>query len=107
MNQIRKAVRDYLRCGEVWALSSVKHEAALLDFVSFSHNDVRSVLLSSWLWTWATRNKHQRPDEWAARLSIVRGFARPECDGSLDRDTARRSAGLSAAARPALHLYRF
>src|SRR5688500_923975 len=30
-----------------------------------------------------------------------------ECDGSLDRDTTGRPVALSAAARPALHLFRF
>ena len=76
MSQLRKAVRDYLTMRRSLGFKLTKHEAALLDFVSFlaqrrcSHITVKMAL------AWATRNKNQRPDEWAARLSIVRGFAR-------------------------------
>ena len=76
MSQLRKAVRDYLTMRRSLGFKLTKHEAALLDFVSFlaqrrcSHITVKMAL------AWATRNKNQRPDEWAARLSLMRGFAR-------------------------------
>jgi integrase len=76
MNHIRKAVRDYLTMRRGLGFKLVKHEPALLDFTSFLAQRRSDRITVKLALDWATRNKHQRPDEWAARLSIVRGFAR-------------------------------
>jgi integrase len=76
MSQLRKAVRDYLTMRRSLGFKLMKHEAALLDFVSFLAQRRCSYITVKMALAWATRNKNQRPEEWAARLSIVRGFAR-------------------------------
>jgi len=76
MNQLQKAVRDYLTMRRGLGFKLVRHEAALREFVLFLARK-RSVRITVNLaLEWATQDANHEPYEWAARLSIVRGFAR-------------------------------
>src|SRR5260370_9887608 len=76
MKQLRKAVRDYLtrRRGLVFKLA--RHEAGLREFVLFLARKRSACITVNLALEWATQNANHQPYEWAARLSIVRGFAR-------------------------------
>ena len=63
----------------------VKRGAALLDFVCFLAQRRSDRITVSLALDWATRNKHQRPDESAAVEHCAGLRPAPECDGSLDR----------------------
>jgi integrase len=53
-----------------------KHERALQEFVSFLARKRSSSITVNLALEWATLNANHKPYDWAARLSIVRGFAR-------------------------------
>jgi hypothetical protein len=73
MNQLQKAVRDYLTMRRGLGFKLVRHEAALREFVLFLARK-RSVRITVNLaLEWATQDANHEPYEWAARLSIVRG----------------------------------
>src|SRR5260370_22244646 len=76
MKQLRKAVRDYLtrRRGLVFKLA--RHEAGLREFVLVLARKRSACITVNLALEWATQNANHQPYEWAARLSIVRGFAR-------------------------------
>ena len=76
MNPVAKAVRDYLALRRGLGFKLVRHEAGLQEFASFLARKRSSHITVALALEWATRNAHQKPAEWAARLSIVRGFAR-------------------------------
>jgi site-specific recombinase XerD len=57
-------------------LKLVRHEAELQEFVSFLWRKRSSRITVALALEWATRHARQNPAEWAARLSVVRGFAR-------------------------------
>src|ERR1700722_5581777 len=76
MNKLQKAVRDYLTMRRGLGFKLVRHEAALREFVLFLARK-RSVRITVNLaLEWATQDADHQPYEWAARLSVVRGFAR-------------------------------
>ena len=76
MNQFHKAVRDYLTMRRGLGFKLVKHEAGLHDFVSFLARKRSSRITINLALEWATQDANHKPYEWAARLSVVRGFAR-------------------------------
>jgi integrase len=76
MSQLRKAVRDYLTMRRGLGFKLVRHEAALQDFTLFLTQRRSSRITVNLALEWATQNANHKPYEWAARLSIVRGFAR-------------------------------
>lgn len=76
MKQLRKAVRDYLTMRRGLGFKLVKHETGLQDFVSFLARKRSPRITVHLALEWATQNANHKPYEWAARLSIVRGFAR-------------------------------
>ena len=76
MNQLRKAVRDYLTMRRGLGFKLAKHESGLQEFVSFLAQKRCSRITVNLALEWATLNPHHKPYDWAARLSIVRGFAR-------------------------------
>jgi integrase/recombinase XerD len=76
MNPLAKAVRDYLALRRGLGFKLVRHEAGLREFASFLARKRSSHITVAVALEWATRHAHQKPAEWAARLSIVRGFAR-------------------------------
>jgi integrase len=76
MKVLNKAIRDYLALRRGLGFKLVRHEAGLKEFACFMTRK-RSVHITVALaLEWATQHAHQQPTEWAARLSIVRGFAR-------------------------------
>lgn len=76
MNTLAKAVRDYLALRRGLGFKLVRHEAELQEFVSFLGRKRSSRITVALALEWATRHARQNPAEWAARLSVVRGFAR-------------------------------
>lgn len=76
MNRLRKAVRDYLVMRRGLGFKLVRHEAGLGEFVSFLARKRSARITVNLALEWATQNANHQPCEWAARLSIVRGFAR-------------------------------
>ena len=76
MNPLVKAVRDYLALRRGLGFKLVRHEAGLREFVSFLTRKRQSRITVALALEWATQHAAQQPSEWAARLSIVRGFAR-------------------------------
>jgi len=76
MNRLRKAVRDYLTMRRSLGFKLVRHEACLHEFVSFLARRSSPHITVKLALEWATQDSNHKPYEWAARLSIVRGFAR-------------------------------
>src|SRR5438105_1001854 len=76
MNPLAKAVRDYLALRRGLGFNLIRHEAGLLEFAAFLARKRSSPITVTLALEWAPRHAHQKPAEWAARLSIVRGFAR-------------------------------
>ena len=76
MNRLRKAVRDYLTMRRGLGCKLVRHEAGLREFVSFLARKRSARITVSLALEWATQDANHKPYEWAARLSVVRGFAR-------------------------------
>jgi integrase/recombinase XerD len=76
MNQLRKAVRDYLTMRRGLGFRLAKHEGGLREFVSFLARKRSSRITVNLALEWATLNPNHKPYDWTARLSIVRGFAR-------------------------------
>jgi len=54
----------------------VRHEAGLREFVSFLARKRSARITVNLALEWATQDANHKPYEWAARLSVVRGFAR-------------------------------
>jgi len=76
MNRLRKAVRDYLTMRRSLGFKLVRHEAGLHEFVSFLARRSSPHITVKLALEWATQDSNDKPYEWAARLSIVRGFTR-------------------------------
>jgi len=76
MKELRKSVRDYVKMRRGLGFKLVKHEAVLQEFVSFLERKRSPHITVTLALEWATQHTHHTPGEWAARLSIVRGFAR-------------------------------
>ena len=76
MNPLSQAVGDYLELRRGLGFKLVRHEAGLRDFVSFLDSKRRRRITTALALEWATQHADQQPAEWAARLSVVRGFAR-------------------------------
>jgi integrase/recombinase XerD len=76
MTTLREAVRQYLTLRR--DLGFKLHEAgkALPKFVTFLQRHHASVITCRLALDWAQRSTAVQPEEWARRLSIVRGFAR-------------------------------
>jgi integrase/recombinase XerD len=76
MKQLRKAVRDYLSMRRSLGFKLIRHEVALQEFLLFLARKHVSRITVTLALEWATQNTNHTPAEWAARLGIVRGFAR-------------------------------
>ena len=76
MTTLREAVRQYLRLRR--GLGFKLHEAgrALPKFVTFLQRHHASVITCQLALDWAQQSSTVQSEEWARRLSIVRGFAR-------------------------------
>jgi integrase len=76
MKTVREAVGDYLDLRRSLGFKLKKHQRLLEEFASFLEQQSASQITSRRALLWATRPKHIQPSEWAARLGVVRGFAR-------------------------------
>ncbi len=76
MKSLRQAVREYLDLRRGLGFKLKKHEGFLSEFVAFLAQHKASHITAELALQWATQHRHQQPAEWAARLSVVRGFAR-------------------------------
>jgi integrase/recombinase XerD len=75
MKTVREAVGDYLALRRGLGFKLKKHQRFLEEFASFLEQESTSQITSRLALLWATQPKHIQPAEWAARLSVVRGFA--------------------------------
>jgi integrase len=76
MKTVREAVGDYLVLRRSLGFKLKKHQRFLKEFASFLEQESTSQITSRLALLWATQPNHIQPAEWAARLSVVRGFAR-------------------------------
>lgn len=76
MKILRKAVQDYLALRRGLGFKLKKHQRFLDEFVSFLEQEGASRITSRLALLWATQPQHIQPAEWAARLGVVRVFAR-------------------------------
>lgn len=76
MTKLRKAIHDYLELRRSLGFKLEKHEVALQEFAAFLTRKHSARITTALALEWATRHADHQPYTWAARLSIVRGFAR-------------------------------
>ena len=76
MKQLRKGIRDYLMMRRGLGFKLAQHEAGLEEFASFLERKRSAHITVELALEWATLPAHHQPCQWAARLTIVRGFAR-------------------------------
>ena len=76
MKTLRQAVADYLALRRSLGFKLKDHERCLREFISFLKKEKSNYLSSRLALQFATQHQHQQPAQWAARLRVVRGFAR-------------------------------
>ena len=75
MKTLRRAIGDYLSMRRSLGFKLSRHEPCLREFVSFLKKRRTSRITTQLALQFATHHRHHQPAEWAARLSVVRGFA--------------------------------
>ena len=104
----RKAIRDYLAMRRGLGFKLVRHEVwADRSSSSFLARKRSShITVKPWRWSGRRSMRTSTPAEWAARLyRCARLRPSLECDGSVDRSSAARSAAVSAAAGSTILLF--
>jgi integrase/recombinase XerD len=76
MNPLKKAIQDYLALRRSLGFKLKKHSRFLEEFALFLEQAGEPQITTRLALQWATQPQHMQPAEWAARLSVVRGFAR-------------------------------
>src|ERR1019366_265706 len=76
MKTLKEAIRDYLALRRSLGFKLKKHSRLLEELASFLEQADAPRITSLLALQWATQPQHIQPAEWAARLSVVRGFAR-------------------------------
>jgi integrase/recombinase XerD len=76
MKALRQAVRDYLALRRSLGFKLKDHEPCLWKFISFLKKKRSARISIPLALQFATQHQHQQPAQWAARLRVVRGFAR-------------------------------
>jgi integrase/recombinase XerD len=76
MKTFREAIQDYLILRRSLGFKLKKHSRMLEEFASFLQQTGALRITSQLALQWATEPQHMQPVEWAARLSVARGFAR-------------------------------
>lgn len=76
MKTFREAIQDYLTLRRGLGFKLKKHSRMLEEFVSFLEHAGALRITSRLTVQWATEPQHIQSAEWAARLSVARGFAR-------------------------------
>jgi integrase/recombinase XerD len=94
VNGIRHAIDDYLALRRALGYKLEDHEWLLADFASFMEDHEATTVTVQLALAWATLPEEVLPSWWAARLRVVRGFARHL--KAFDSDTEVPPAGLLA-----------
>jgi len=76
MKTFREAIQGYLTLRRGLGFKLKKHSRMLEEFASFLEQKGALRITSRLALQWATEPQHIQPAEWAARLSVARGFAR-------------------------------
>jgi integrase len=76
MNNLQKAVKDYIEMRRALGYKLRRAAPLLKNFVSFLEQQGSSFITIPLALQWARNNPEVRPAEWAQRLTIVRCFAR-------------------------------
>jgi integrase/recombinase XerD len=76
MKTLRQAVGDYLALRRSLGFKLKEHERCLRELLSFLKKNGSTRLTIRMALQFATQHQHQQPAQWAARLRVVRGFAR-------------------------------
>ena len=76
MKTLQEAIQDYLVLRRGLGFKLKKHPRFLEDFASFLDQAGALRITTRLALQWATKPQHLQQVEWAARLSVVRGFAR-------------------------------
>lgn len=76
MKTLRQAVADYLSLRRSLGFKLKDHERCLREFISFLKKNRATRISTQLSLRFATQHQHQQPAQWAARLRVVRGFAR-------------------------------
>ncbi len=76
MNNLRKAVKDYVEMRRSLGFKLKRAAVLLPEFVAFLHQQGSSVITTRLALQWAQSNSRLQPAEWAQRLTVVRCFAR-------------------------------
>jgi len=76
MKALKEAIQDYLVLRRGLGFKLKKHSRCLKEFASFLEQAGASQITTRLALQWATKPQHVQQVEWAARLSVVRGFAR-------------------------------
>ena len=76
MTGIRAAIADYLAVRRALGYKLEDHGWLLADFATFLEDRDARTITTELALAWATRPGNALPSWWAARLRVVRGFAR-------------------------------
>jgi integrase/recombinase XerD len=76
MKVLAEAIEDYLALRRGLGFKLKRHSRCLMEFASFLEHAGEPRITNRLALQWATQPQHVQPVEWAARLSVVRGFAR-------------------------------
>jgi integrase/recombinase XerD len=76
MKTLKEAIQDYLALRRGLGFKLKKHPRFLEEFALFLEQAGESQITARLALQWATQPQQIQPSEWAARLSVVRGFAR-------------------------------
>ena len=76
MTGIRSAIADYLAVRRALGYKLEDHGWLLADFATFLEDRDAGTITTEFALAWATRPGNALPSWWAARLRVVRGFAR-------------------------------
>jgi len=76
MKSLREAIQTYLALRRGLGFKLKAHQRLLEEFVSFLEREGELRVTARLALRWAMQPQHLQPAEWAARLSVVRGFAR-------------------------------
>lgn len=103
MNNLRKAVHDYLALRHSLGFKLTRHEAELPKFADFLAKRRARHLTTALALEWATQHAHHQPHTWASRLSRVRGLA--HYLSAMDPVTEIPPLGLLPYRAPRAHPY--
>ena len=76
MTGIRAAIADYLAVRRALGYKLADHGRLLAEFATFLEDRDAGTITTEFALAWATRPGNALPSWWAARLRVVRGFAR-------------------------------